>query len=257
MLLKISNPIKLSININIWLFKNLNNNFFKIKNSQRWYFAWENLWRFLLYLNFVLSSFCCWCSLFYFWSSFCCHLTIFFIHILLFDIIPYPSVDYCQVFRPTLYFLPSPSQCDSRHFQFLQFHYFLIASATVLSGCFLSTGIFYLMLLHRRLTQPAFIKASLGAGSSSLKFSGLYYWSLKHRPSPSTAWKVFKYGVSSGPYFPAFGLNTERYFVFSYSVRMRENTDQKKLRIWTTFTQWSVCLNYSKSTNFIFWIIQF
>ena len=27
----------------------------------------------------------------------------------------------------------------------------------------------------------------------------------------------------SGPYFPAFGLNTERY---SYSVRMRENTDQ-------------------------------
>ena len=26
-----------------------------------------------------------------------------------------------------------------------------------------------------------------------------------------TAWKVFKYGVISGPYFPAFGLNTERY----------------------------------------------
>ena len=26
-----------------------------------------------------------------------------------------------------------------------------------------------------------------------------------------TAWKVFKYGVISGPYFPAFGLNTKRY----------------------------------------------
>ena len=26
-----------------------------------------------------------------------------------------------------------------------------------------------------------------------------------------TARKVFKYGVISGPYFPAFGLNTERY----------------------------------------------
>ena len=25
-----------------------------------------------------------------------------------------------------------------------------------------------------------------------------------------TAWKVAKYGVISGPYFPAFGLNTER-----------------------------------------------
>ena len=36
-----------------------------------------------------------------------------------------------------------------------------------------------------------------------------------------TAWKVSKYGVFSGPYFPAFGLNT----------------DQKKLCIWTHFTQ--------------------
>ena len=38
--------------------------------------------------------------------------------------------------------------------------------------------------------------------------------------------------VFSGPYFPVFGLNTE-----IYSVRMQENTDQKKLRIWTIFTQ--------------------
>ena len=47
--------------------------------------------------------------------------------------------------------------------------------------------------------------------------------------------KVSKCGVFSGPYFPEFGLNTERYEVSS--VRMRENTDQKKLRIWTLFTQ--------------------
>ena len=26
--------------------------------------------------------------------------------------------------------------------------------------------------------------------------------------------------------------------IFPYSLRMRENTDQKKLRIWTLFTQW-------------------
>ena len=26
---------------------------------------------------------------------------------------------------------------------------------------------------------------------------------------PNTAWKVPKYGVFSGPYFPVFGLNTE------------------------------------------------
>ena len=29
----------------------------------------------------------------------------------------------------------------------------------------------------------------------------------------TTAWQVPKYGVFSGPYFPAFVLNTERYFV--------------------------------------------
>ena len=28
----------------------------------------------------------------------------------------------------------------------------------------------------------------------------------------NTAWKVSKYGVISGLYFPAFGLNAERYF---------------------------------------------
>ena len=27
----------------------------------------------------------------------------------------------------------------------------------------------------------------------------------------STAWKLFKYGVFSGPYFPVFGLNTGKY----------------------------------------------
>ena len=41
----------------------------------------------------------------------------------------------------------------------------------------------------------------------------------------STAGKVFKYGVFSGPYFPVFGLNTGKY-------------GPEKLRIWTLFTQW-------------------
>ena len=68
--------------------------------------AWENLQRFL------------WC-----WSSFCsCYSS--FVDVLhshfLFEIIPHTSVDYRQVFfRPILYFQPSPSQSDSRHFHFL------------------------------------------------------------------------------------------------------------------------------------------
>ena len=44
----------------------------------------------------------------------------------------------------------------------------------------------------------------------------LWTFSLSH-----TVLKVSKYGVFSGPYFPAFGLNM----------------DQKKLRIWTLLTQ--------------------
>ena len=67
--------------------------------------AWENLRRFL------------WC-----WSSFCCCCYSSFVDVLhshfLFDIIPHPSVDYRQVFRPILYFQPRPSQSDLQHFHF-------------------------------------------------------------------------------------------------------------------------------------------
>ena len=57
-------------------------------------------------------------------------------------------------------------------------------------------------------------------------------------PSPTynvsfkiTAWEVSKYGVFSGPYFPAFGLNT----------------DQKKLRLWTLFKQ-SILVKFITAT---------
>ena len=109
----------------------------------------------------VVSSFhfCVFIS-FHFWSSFfCCFLRLpmFFNHIcfstsslnLLFDIIPHPSVDYLRVFTPILYFQPSPSQSGSRHFHFQLFRDLLTASATVLSGRFLPTGVFYLSLFHR------------------------------------------------------------------------------------------------------------
>ena len=66
--------------------------------------AWENLRRFL------------WC-----WSSFCCCYSSF-VDVLhshfLFNIIPHPSVDYRQVFRPILYFQPGPLQSDLWHFHF-------------------------------------------------------------------------------------------------------------------------------------------
>ena len=98
--------------------------------------AWENLRRFL------------WC-----WSSFCCCYSSF-VDVLhshfLFNIIPHPSVDYRQVFRPILYFQPSPSQSDSRHFHF--FNYSIIFLLRVLGFW---VGIFYpqaFFTLHSFLT---------------------------------------------------------------------------------------------------------
>ena len=57
-----------------------------------------------------------------------------------------------------------------------------------------------------------------------------------------TGSKVSKYGSFSGPYFPVLGLIRR----LTVSVRIQENMDQKKLRIWTLFTQVTVlvCINF-------------
>ena len=131
--------------------------------------AWQNLWRFL------------WC-----WSSFCCCYSSFvvFLHShFLFDIIPHPSVDYRQVFRPILYFQSSPSHSYSQHFHFQPFRYLLTASATVLSGHFLLTGVFYLMLLHRHFT--CIYQGLPRNWQFFLEVCRASYWSSKHRPGPS------------------------------------------------------------------------
>ena len=44
---------------------------------------------------------------------------------------------------------------------------------------------------------------------------------------PCTAWKVSQYGVFSGLYFPAFGLNTER---FSLSLRIQSECGKIRTR---------------------------
>ena len=95
--------------------------------------AWENL-RFL------------WC-----WSSFCCCCYSSFVNVLyshfLFDIILHPSVDYCQVLDPFCTFSPAYRRVIRDTFIFQPLRYLLTASATVLSGHFLLTGVFYLTLL--------------------------------------------------------------------------------------------------------------
>ena len=54
----------------------------------------------------------------------------------------------------------------------------------------------------------------------------------KHMVQVSTAWKMTKHGVISGPYFPAFGLNTERYFV---SLRIQSACGEIRTRNNSTF----------------------
>ena len=74
-------------------------------------------------------------------------------------------------------------------------------------------------------------------GIESISYCGMIE-SISSYGNTPTAWKVSKYRIFPGPYFHAFGLNTER-----YSVRVRENTDQERLRIWTLFTQYSCNTN--------------
>ena len=70
-------------------------------------------------------------------------------HSLLFDVLPHPSESSRRVFAPILYFHPSSSQSDSQdfHFNFSGFFIFT-SSATVLSGIFLTHGVFYPTLLR-------------------------------------------------------------------------------------------------------------
>ena len=52
--------------------------------------------------------------------------------------------------------------------------------------------------------------------------------------------------VFSGPYFPAFELNTE-----IYSVQIQENTGQKKRHIWTLYTKWIRILSSNDKDNLV------
>ena len=132
--------------------------------------------RFLLYLHFIFNlHFVVVVSSFHFGCSFCCHLSIFFIHIFAFQRRPSTFHGLSQGFlHPILYLQPSSSQSDLRHFHFQLFQYLLTERygfewAFFTHRCFLPYA-----PLPTFLTQPAFIKASLGAGSSYLKFAGLH-----------------------------------------------------------------------------------
>ena len=82
-------------------------------------------------------------------------------------------------------------------------------------------------ILNASVQTPNLLNIDFYRGSSKVKEKSIFLRIF-------TSWKVSKYGVFFSLYFPVFVLNTE----ISYSVQIQENTDQKKPRIWTRFTQW-------------------
>ena len=135
------------------------------KNSQRWYFAWENL----------RGGFCCWHFIFV--SSF--HFLILIL--LLFFTCRCSSFTFSFRHHSSLFRGLSPG---------FYTHFILSAQPIAEWSVILSfstfpwswalrfwVGVFYpqvFFILPTFLTQPDFIKDSLGAGSSSLKFAGLH-----------------------------------------------------------------------------------
>ena len=125
---------------------------------------------------------------FIFVSSFCCCSS--FVNVLhshfLFGIIPHPSVDYRRGCYTPFYTF-SPAHCRVIHdtFHFQPFCYLLTASATVLSGHFLPTGVFYLTLLPSILGTTCFYQGLPGSRQLFFEICRASYWSLKHRPCQS------------------------------------------------------------------------
>ena len=92
---------------------------------------------------------------------------------LLFNVIPQPTVDYCRVFTPILYFQPSPSQSDLQHFFLRDLLFTVLTQALRFWMSIFYPQVFFTWWSFTNIL-PAFIKASLGASNFSLKFAGLH-----------------------------------------------------------------------------------
>ena len=107
------------------------------------------------------------------------------------------------------------------------------------------------MLIFKKQSNPDYLKISyrltLPFTLNSFKWKALYWVEcyvncylyfncllLLTSSLEYTMWKMFKYVLFFCAVF--FRIQTE-YGDFSYSARIRENTDQKKLHTWTLFTQ--------------------
>ena len=69
-----------------------------------------------------------------------------------------------------------------------------------------------------------------------------------------TAWKVSKYGVFSGPYFPAFGLTTKRYGLQSECAKIQT----RKNSVFGPFSRSVFCFEHRLlDWHILLWILHF
>ena len=143
------------------------------KNSQRWYFAWENLQEVFMMLVVVLHS------LLFLWC--CLLLFLRFRATFSMPVVLHPGFSGLWMPPPALSSIPWLFSIA------LLFRYIFTASATVLSGYFfLPTGVFCLTLLpHIFATNLLLSRPPPPRRQFFLDVCGASCWSSKHRPGPS------------------------------------------------------------------------
>ena len=117
-------------------------------------------------------------------------------------------------------------------------------NVTTVSRCL---SISYLKYLQTKHQQGRLIVCSVS--SEILNAKGSPNVSGKIISVLATAWKLSKYGVITGPYFPAFGQNTKRYFV---SLRIQSECG----KIWTRSNfEFGHFSGSEHLTQFEYWIL--
>ena len=136
----------------------------KVENCQRWYL-----------LRRTSGGFC----------DVDIHLSFFFIHIFFLTSSLTLPWTIARFLDPFCTFSPAHRRVIRDTFIFRPFHYLLTASAMVLSGHFLPTGVFYLTLLPDIFGTTCFYQGFPGSRQLFLEICRASYWSSKHRSSPS------------------------------------------------------------------------
>ena len=133
----------------------------KAKNSQRWYFAWENLLGdFYFHFDVHFVSFCFhFCS----WSSFCCHLSMFFIYFYFSASSLTLPWTITRCLDPFYTFSPAHCRVIRNTFIFNHSEILLPQALRFWVDVLCPQACFTLRSLLRYLAQPAFIKVFPGS----------------------------------------------------------------------------------------------